>query len=592
MSASSPSRRRRQTSEAVVELTRIPSELLAPAIAADFARLRISVSFLAHGVWRALELVPNITTYEVEHGGWPSRHLYNARSLERVESEKRSVLGEHAGFFDLFVPVLKEGSVDAVLVAGPFARTRPRSAEVLERWHRITNSQGRLADPSFFRYLEATLATVTFEGTLFETFERLLSCFARVVGEKGPRAQLAAEAAALQSKLDEATLADRMWDAARDMVGRLTHIGSTPLLVDPLASFGLERAPGHVVVGLLRERGVERDPVDAILRGDAMQRACVTLARRRGRMISGRIGSHGVTFLLDARDSGTRLRAVLLDVVSRANVLARRFGFSFHAGLSRTEGAASLAARYGEALGAAEKALSQGDSVAYSEERPERWARHLRELRAKLGQSVGEQPGLLSARFERYVEAALLHSGYHIDTVRRQLEAGLERLIEPLSKAGALDAKTVDDMWSSAERAVDGATTIVDVVSPYRQLVMDIEHALRSATPARHDRGARRALAFVRDHLGEPMTLVDVARVAGFAPAYFSKLLKRREGVSFEHFVRRLRIERAKQMLSDTPFGAERIAQLCGFGNRTYFHRAFKQVVGMTPNAYRTVERR
>jgi AraC-like DNA-binding protein len=592
MSARSPIRQRRHTSEAIVELARIPSELLAPAIAADFARLRISVSFLAHGVWRALELVPNITTYEVEHGGWPSRHLYNARSLERVEREKRSVLGEHAGFFDLFVPVHQEGSVDAVLVAGPFARTRPKSAEVLERWHRITNSQGRLADPSFFRYLEATLATVTFEGTLFETFERLLSCFARVVGGQGPRAPLAREASALQSQLDEATFADRMWDAARDMVGRLTHIGSTPLLVDPLASFGLERAPGHVVVGLLRERGAERDPVDAIVRGDALQRACVTLARRRGRMICGRIGSHGVTFLIDAQDEGTRLRTVLLDVASRASALARRFGFSLHAGLSRPEGAASLAVRYGEALGAAEKALSLGASVAFGERRPERWAQHLRELRAELGRSLGEQPGLLSPRFDRYIEAALLHSGYHIDTVRRQLEAGLERLIEPLSNAGALDAKTVDEMWTSAERAVEGASTIVDVVSPYRRLVVDIEHALRSATPARHDRGARRALSFVRDHLAEPMALADVARVAGFEPAYFSKLLKRKEGVTFEHYVRRLRIERAKQMLADTPFGAERIAQLCGFGNRTYFHRAFKQVVGVTPNAYRMAERR
>ena len=44
-------------------------------------------------------------------------------------------------------------------------------------------------------------------------------------------------------------------------------------------------------------------------------------------------------------------------------------------------------------------------------------------------------------------------------------------------------------------------------------------------------------------------------------------------------------------MLADTPFGAERIAHLCGFGNRTYFHRAFKQLTGVTPSAYRAAER-
>jgi YesN/AraC family two-component response regulator len=86
------------------------------------------------------------------------------------------------------------------------------------------------------------------------------------------------------------------------------------------------------------------------------------------------------------------------------------------------------------------------------------------------------------------------------------------------------------------------------------------------------------------------MTVAQVAAAAGFAPAYFSKLLKRKEGVAFERYVRQLRIVRAKQMLADTPFGAERIAHLCGFGNRTYFHRAFKTVTGMTPREYRAAE--
>jgi len=58
-----------------VELARISPDLLAPVVAADFARLRISVSIWALGVWRALNLVSNIASFEVEHGGWPLRHF-------------------------------------------------------------------------------------------------------------------------------------------------------------------------------------------------------------------------------------------------------------------------------------------------------------------------------------------------------------------------------------------------------------------------------------------------------------------------------------------------------------------------------------
>jgi len=35
-----------------------------------------------------------------------------------------------------------------------------------------------------------------------------------------------------------------------------------------------------------------------------------------------------------------------------------------------------------------------------------------------------------------------------------------------------------------------------------------------------------RALAFIRDHLNEPITLGQTARMAGFAPKYFSRLFK------------------------------------------------------------------
>ena len=194
VSSPRPTRRRAARPEAKaelpVELARVPRDLLAPVVAADFARLRISVSIWALGVWRALHLVSNVASFEVEHGGWPLRHFYNERNLERVRREKRIVLGEHAGFLNLFVPVIHENKVVTVLVAGPLARARSTSTEVLERWHRITNSQGHLSEPTFFRYLEATLATVAFEGPLLETLQRLMACFAEVVSGHGARPSL------------------------------------------------------------------------------------------------------------------------------------------------------------------------------------------------------------------------------------------------------------------------------------------------------------------------------------------------------------------------------------------------------------------
>jgi AraC-like DNA-binding protein len=97
----------------------------------------------------------------------------------------------------------------------------------------------------------------------------------------------------------------------------------------------------------------------------------------------------------------------------------------------------------------------------------------------------------------------------------------------------------------------------------------------------------RRATEYIHEHLAEPLRLGKVASVAGFAPGYFSKLLGRAHGSSFENYTRRIRLERAKQMLSDTSLSVERVARLCGFGSRNYLHEAFRAAFATTPLGYR-----
>jgi AraC family transcriptional regulator len=114
---------------------------------------------------------------------------------------------------------------------------------------------------------------------------------------------------------------------------------------------------------------------------------------------------------------------------------------------------------------------------------------------------------------------------------------------------------------------------------------------LRRPTSTRHERGTLRALSFVQDHLAEPLSLPRVAKIAGFSASHFARLLKRKAGVSFSHYLQSLRIEHAKQMLTGTSFTVEQVQKRSGFRSATHFHRAFKRRVGATPAAYRERQR-
>jgi AraC-like DNA-binding protein len=350
---------------------------------------------------------------------------------------------------------------------------------------------------------------------------------------------------------------------------------------------GLEQIPEHVIAGLLLGRADQDDPVDEVIRRDAFQRACVKLATEIGNVACGRISEHGVFFLVHRRGAASRTRSKLMEIAAELTKLARRHGFSLHAGIVQGTHASPLPTYYRAAVAAAEKALSQGRSLAFGEERVEHSAERLRELRQELAQSVEDKPNLLSPRFSRYIDAALTHSGYRLEGTHRDLATGLERLTEPLLANGSLDKKSFNELHATLERNSEKARSLNELVALYRSVVTDIEASLRKPKAARQDRGVRRAMSFIRDHLGEPLTQAQVAKVAGFAPDYFSRLFRREQGVTFAHYVQELRVERAKEMLHRTMLPVEEVQKLCGFRTRTYFHRVFKDAVKKTPAEYR-----
>ena len=94
--------------------------LLAPLVANAFEELRISVSVALwtdlgpYPTWHPFHVVPNIASFEYEHGVEARRWRYNHRTFSQVRRERRAIRGEHAGFHDLFVPLGDAREVNAV----------------------------------------------------------------------------------------------------------------------------------------------------------------------------------------------------------------------------------------------------------------------------------------------------------------------------------------------------------------------------------------------------------------------------------------------------------------------------------------------
>jgi AraC-like DNA-binding protein len=86
--------------------------------------------------------------------------------------------------------------------------------------------------------------------------------------------------------------------------------------------------------------------------------------------------------------------------------------------------------------------------------------------------------------------------------------------------------------------------------------------------------------------------LARAAKVAGYAPQHFSRLLKKLRGQTFEELVLSLRLARAKELLSSGELAIADVAPSSGIRSLSYFHRVFRREVGVTPAAFRAAARR
>ncbi len=69
--------------------------------------------------------------------------------------------------------------------------------------------------------------------------------------------------------------------------------------------------------------------------------------------------------------------------------------------------------------------------------------------------------------------------------------------------------------------------------------------------------------------------------------SYISKLFKSYSNESFNAFLRRLRMEHAARLLTDSRCTIDEITFNCGFGSTTYFIKAFKTFYGVSPGRFR-----
>ena len=95
------------------------------------------------------------------------------------------------------------------------------------------------------------------------------------------------------------------------------------------------------------------------------------------------------------------------------------------------------------------------------------------------------------------------------------------------------------------------------------------------------------AIVYIEENFMENPSVEEVAKVAGFSTAYFSRVFSSQMGKSYSEYLDGIKIKYAQILLTQTKKTIMEIAEETGYCHGNYLNSQFKKKVGMTPGQYR-----
>ncbi len=156
------------------------------------------------------------------------------------------------------------------------------------------------------------------------------------------------------------------------------------------------------------------------------------------------------------------------------------------------------------------------------------------------------------------------------------------------------------DMAETQDAVLLSSPLIVSMRGQIMQLVELIQTELRQNPESKSvrylysylyskllDNCAAPSIRYISEYYNQPITVHQLAKIESYNVTYYSDWFKQQTGFSPSFYLRCIRINRAKELLTTTNFSVMEIAVMVGYSSNSTFTRAFHNITGMTPKAYR-----
>ncbi len=123
------------------------------------------------------------------------------------------------------------------------------------------------------------------------------------------------------------------------------------------------------------------------------------------------------------------------------------------------------------------------------------------------------------------------------------------------------------------------------------ELIVETSRARLESSDIAPQRWLTQAEELIRARFAERLSLNDVAKAVDVHPVHLARAFRQHFRCSVGEYVRRLRVQSAREAILTTEAPLTEIAMAMGFYDQGHFTKTFKRLTGLTPSALRAATR-
>lgn len=212
------------------------------------------------------------------------------------------------------------------------------------------------------------------------------------------------------------------------------------------------------------------------------------------------------------------------------------------------------------------------------------------ELAENQGQAIKCPMGMIDIAVPVHVSGrciAFLHTGQILpqQPSRTLFRNAMQRL-----KEWNLDItpQEIEESYQSAEvYTSQRQKALIELITQFAERLSDQANAIMIGTKSMEPLLIKKARAYIKSNITEPVRLEDLAKHLNVSPFYLCRQFQKHVKIRFTDYITRLRVERAKQLLLNLNNRISEVAFEAGFQSLPHFNRSFKRITGVTPTLWR-----